>query len=64
MEKLNLTQQKHAFTYQKKCTTAQNKCKKRLKLGLVASYDIQPGNKEGLFLLWHFINLSPTYLLT
>ena len=36
---------------------------KKPKLGLVASYDIQPGNKEGLFLLRHFINLSPTYLL-
>jgi len=28
MEKLNLTQQKHAFTNQKKCTTTQNKHKK------------------------------------
>jgi len=27
MEKLNLTQQKHAFTNQKKCTTTQNKHK-------------------------------------
>jgi len=27
MEKLNLTQQKHTFTNQKKCTTAQNKHK-------------------------------------
>jgi len=25
MEKLNLTQQKHTFTNQKKCTTTQNK---------------------------------------
>jgi len=31
---------------------------------LVAFYDIQPGNGEGLFLFWHFINLSPTYLDT
>jgi len=28
MEKLNLTQQKHTFTKQKKCTTTQNKHKK------------------------------------
>ena len=34
IEKLNLTQQKHAFTNQKKCTTTQNK----LKPSLVASY--------------------------
>jgi len=39
MEKLNLTQQKHTFTNQKKCTTTQNKHKKT---GLVASYDIRP----------------------
>jgi len=36
---------------------------KKLKPGLVASYDIWPGNGEGLFLFWHFINLSLTYLL-
>jgi len=48
MEKQNLTQQKHAFTNQNKCTTTQNKHKK-LKPGLVASYDILPGNREGLF---------------
>jgi len=45
MEKLNLTQQKHTFTNQKKCTTTQNKHKK-LEPGLVASYDIWPGNGE------------------
>jgi len=28
MERLNLTQQKHAFTNQQKCTTTQNKHKK------------------------------------
>ena len=55
-KKLNLTQQKHAFTNEKKCTTTQNK-HKRLKPGLVVSYNIQPGNGEGLFLFWHFINL-------
>jgi len=31
--------------------------------GLVASYDIWPGNGEGLFWFRHFINLSLTYLL-
>jgi len=39
-KKLNLTQQKHTFTSQKKCTATP----KKLKPGLVASYDIQPGN--------------------
>jgi len=62
VEKLNLTQQKHTFINQKKCTTTQNKHKK-LNLGLVASYDIRPGNGEGLFLFRHFINFSLTYLL-
>ena len=36
---------------------------KKLKPGLAASYNIQPGNGEGLFLFWHLINLSLTYLL-
>jgi len=39
---------------------------KKLKPGLVASYDIRPGNEEGLFWFWRFINYllrhSPTYL--
>jgi len=48
MEKLNLTIQKHTFTNQKKYITTQNEHKK-LKPGLVASYDIRPGNGEGLF---------------
>jgi len=39
MEKLNVTQRMYTFTNQKKCTTTQNKHKK-LKPGLVASYDI------------------------
>jgi len=65
MEKLNLTQQKHTFTNQKKCTTTQNKHKTKLKPGLVASYDIQPGNGENLFLFRRFINCHLlTYLLT
>jgi len=61
MEKLNLTQQEYAFTNQKKCTTTQNKHKK-LKPGLVTSYDIQPGNGEDLFLFRCFVSLSLTYL--
>jgi len=36
---------------------------KKLKPGLVTSYDIQPGNKQDLFWCWCFINLSLTYLL-
>jgi len=48
MEKLNLTQQKHAFTNQKKCTTIQNKHKK-LKPGLVTSYNIYSVKGDGLF---------------
>ena len=60
---MNLTQQKHTFTNQKKCTTTPNKHKK-LKPGLVASYNIWPGNGEGLFWFRHFINLSLTYLDT
>jgi len=55
MEKQNLTQQKHAFTNQNKCTRTQNKHKRKLKLGLIASYDIQPGNGEGLCWFWRFI---------
>ena len=65
MEKQNLsyeTQQKHSFTNQKKCTTTQNKHKK-LKPGLVAFYDIRPGNEQGLFWFRCFINLWLTYLL-
>ena len=61
-KKLNLTQQKHTVTYQKKCTT-QNKHKK-LKPGSVASYDIRPRNGEGPFLSRRFTNLLLTYLDT
>jgi len=63
MEKQNLAQQKHAFTNQNKCTTTQNKHQK-LKPGLVASYNIWPGNGESLFLVQHLINLSLAYLDT
>jgi len=61
MEKLNLTQQKHTFTDQQTCNTTQNKHKKT-KAGVVTSYDIWPGNREGLLWFWHFINLSLTHL--
>ena len=37
---------------------------KKLKPVLVASYDIRPGNGEGLFLSQRFINLSLIYLDT
>jgi len=60
MEKLNLKQQRHTFTNQKKCTTTQNKHRK-IKRGLVASYDIRPGNRQGLLWFWCFMNLSLTY---
>jgi len=36
---------------------------KRLKPDLVASHDIWPENREGLFWFWRFINLSLTHLL-
>jgi len=61
MEKQNLTQQKHTFTNQNTHTTIQNK--QKLQPGLVTSYDTQPANGAGLYLFWHFINLSLTYLL-
>jgi len=60
-KKLDLTQQKHTFTNQNKCTTTQN-IHQKLKPGLVASYNIRPGNGQGLFWFWHFINLSLSYL--
>jgi len=47
-KKLNLIQLKHTFTNQKKRITEQNTHKK-LKPGLVAFYDIGPGNRVGLF---------------
>jgi len=63
MEKLNLIQQRHTFTNQKKCTTSlQHKINtKKLKPGLVASYQYTAWKR--LFWFWHFINLSLTYLL-
>jgi len=53
MEKLNLTQQKHTFTNQKKCTKTQKKYKK-----------LKPRNGQGLFLFQRFINMSLSYLVT
>ena len=47
-KKLNLTQLKHEFTNQNKCTTTQNK-RKKLKPGLVAFYDTRPRNGADLF---------------
>jgi len=60
MEKLNLIQQKHTFSNEKKYTTTQ----KKLKPGLVASYYIHLGNGEGPFRFRHFINLLLTDLDT
>jgi len=34
---------------------------KKLKSGLVTSYDIRPGNGEDLFWFWRFKNFSFTY---
>jgi len=62
MEKQNLTQQKHAFTNQNKCTTTQNKHKK-LQSGLVASDNIRSGNGDDLFWFLAFHNFG-NYLLT
>jgi len=36
-------------------------CRKKLKPGLVASYDIRPGNGQDLSWFRRFINLSLTY---
>jgi len=43
MKKQKIPQQKHAFINQKKSITAQTKHKK-LKPGLITSYNIRPGN--------------------
>jgi len=48
MEKTKPNTIKALFTNKKKCTTTQNKHKK-LEPGLVAFYDIRPGNRAGLF---------------
>jgi len=61
-EKLNLIQQKHTSPIKRYVLWHKIHAKK-LKPCLVASYDIQTGNREGLFWFWCFINLSPTCLL-
>jgi len=59
MEKLNLSTHSPI-----KRNVLQHKINtKKLKPGLVASYDIRPGNGERLFWFRRFINLSLTYLL-
>jgi len=64
MEKVNVTQQEHAFTNPKKCTITQNKHKK-LKPGLVASYNIQaPDCKQRGPILILALHKFVTYLLT
>jgi len=46
-----------------KANVLQQKINKKLKPGLVVSYNIWPGNREGLFWFRCFINLSFSYLL-
>ena len=55
-KKLKQTQQKQT------CIRNNIKLTPKLKPGLVASYDIRPGNGEDLFWLQRFINVSLTYL--
>jgi len=54
---ISLTQKYKDTKYQKH---------RKVKPGLIASYDIWPGNGEGLFLFWHLINVTylHTYTLT
>jgi len=62
MEKQNLTQQKHAFTNQNKCTTAQNK---RKKTKARFSHLLQhPAWKQRGPILVSALNKFDTYLLT
>ena len=60
-EKLKQKQWSKHASITKYNTTKQTQ--KKLKPGLVASYDLRPGNGEGLFWFRCFINLSLTYLL-
>jgi len=62
MEKQNLIQQKHTFNNQNKGITTQNKHKK-LKPGLVASYNMRPGNERRPILI-SALRKFVTYLLT
>jgi len=61
MKELNVNTTKAHIHHQK--NVLQHKINtKKLKPGIVASYDVQPGNGEGLFWFQCFINLSLTYL--
>ena len=61
LEQLNLTQKSTHSPLKR--NVLQLKTTKKLKPGLVTSYDVRPGNGEGLFWFSRFINLSLTYLL-
>ena len=60
-EKLKQTQQSKHASITKYSTHKMNS--KKLKPGLVGSYDLRPGNGQDLFWFWRFINLSLIYLL-
>ena len=62
-KKLNLTQNKHTFTNQKKCTTTQNKHKKTKARFSRLSWH-PAWKRRGSILIWCFVNLSLTYLQT
>jgi len=62
MEKQNPTVHDKSTHSPIKVTALQHKINTKTKYR-VSSYDIQPGNGEGLFWHWRFINLSLTYLL-
>jgi len=64
MEKLNLKHNKSTHSPIKRNILQYKINTKKLKPGLVASYNIPPGNGEGLFWFRHFINMSLTYLDT
>jgi len=60
----NLNKSTHSLSQQKYYNTKYHKKTKARFSRLDASYDIQPGNGEGLFLFRRFINLWLTYLHT
>jgi len=66
VEKLNLTQQKHTFTNQKKCTTTQNKHKKtKARLSRLLWHPAWKWRGHVLVLALHkFVTYLLTYLLT
>jgi len=62
MEKRNLTQQKHTFTNQKKCTTTQNKHKRtKARFSCLLRH---PAWKRAGSILVLALHKSVTYLLT